>query len=323
MLLDNNTIANTSNRRVILIPDAEETLSDEDSEEEEDTVVAGMDVNHLGRGVLRQQAEIEYNDFRDNEPDVQKINEEGEVLQVIVDETNEEELEEMEEEMEEDVVPRTKKRRGLPAAAAVAQIPQLSRKKNKDRTWSRTPGAKFGEKIPIFQPVPPSSPVPDEATLPYDFLRLFITDGFLDKMVIRSKLYCVRRGAVEKMPFMTKDNILTSMAIMYMSGYMPVVQKEMWWQNRVDSQHPYIKKAMPRDTFRAVTSNTYFTTPEDQNPGDAFWKVRPLFDEINSTAKNLIQQTEYVSVDETMVRYFGPHPLKQAIREKPERYVCN
>ena len=77
MLLDNNTIANTSNRRVILIPDAEETLSDEDSEEEEDTVVAGMDVNHLGRGVLRQQAEIEYNDFRDNEPDVQKINEEG------------------------------------------------------------------------------------------------------------------------------------------------------------------------------------------------------------------------------------------------------
>ena len=129
MLLDNNTIANTSNRRVILIPDAEETLSDEDSEEEEDTVGAGMDVNHLGRGVLRQQAEIEYNDFRDNEPDVQKINEEGEVLQVIVDETNEEELEEMEEEMEEDVVPRTKKRRGLPAAAAVAQIPQLSRKK--------------------------------------------------------------------------------------------------------------------------------------------------------------------------------------------------
>ena len=211
----------------------------------------------------------------------------------------------------------------MPAAAAVAQIPQLSRKKNKDRTWSRTPGAKFGEKIPIFQPVPPSSPVPDEATLPYDFLRLFITDGFLDKMVIRSKLYCVRRGAVEKMPFMTKDNILTSMAIMYMSGCMPVVQKEMWWQNRVDSQHPYIKKAMPRDTFRAVTSNTYFTTPEDQNPGDAFWKVRPLFDEINSTAKNLIQQTEYVSVDETMVRYFGPHPLKQAIREKPERYVCN
>ena len=131
MLLDNNTIANTSNRRVILIPDAEETLSDEDSEEEEDTVGAGMDVNHLGRGVLRQQAEIEYNDFRDNEPDVQKINEEGEVLQVIVDETNEEELEEMEEEMEEDVVPRTKKRRGLPAAAAVAQIPQLSRKKTR------------------------------------------------------------------------------------------------------------------------------------------------------------------------------------------------
>ena len=55
------------------------------------------------------------------------------------------------------------------------------------------------------------------------------------------------------------------------------------------------------------------------NGADSFWKVRLLFEEINSTAKNLVQQSEYVSVDETMVRYFGRHPLKQAIREKPER----
>jgi len=33
-----------------------------------------------------------------------------------------------------------------------------------------------------------------------------------------------------------------------------------------------------------------------------------------------VTQTEYVSVDETMVRYFGSHSLKQAIRDKPERF---
>jgi hypothetical protein len=87
----------------------------------------------------------------------------------------------------------------------------------------------------------------------------------------------------------------------------------------VDTQHAYVKKAMTRDTFRTVTCYTYFTEPEEQDLSDPFWKVRPLFNEINTTAKQLVQQTEYVSVDESMVRYFGPHPLKQAIREKPER----
>ena len=76
---------------------------------------------------------------------------------------------------------------------------------------------------------------------------------------------------------------------------------------------------MSRDTFRAVTSFTYFVEPEDQDMTDPFWKVRPLIDELNKTTKQLVQQSEFVSVDESMVRYFGPHPLKQAIWEKPER----
>ena len=135
----------------------------------------------------------------------------------------------------------------------------------------------------------------------------------------KSRRYCTREKAKEKLHLVTKDNLLTSIAIMYLSGYNPVAQKDMYWEDRVDSQQLYIKKAMPRDTFRAVTSFTYFTTPEEQNLNDPFWKVRLLFEEINSTAKNLVQQSEYVSVDEPMVRYLGRHPLKQAIREKPER----
>ena len=159
----------------------------------------------------------------------------------------------------------------------------------------------------------------DDVILPYDFFRLFINDEFVDMVSTKSKLYCTRRGAVDKASLLNKDNLLTSMAIMYMSGYVTPAQKKLWWENRPDTQHIYVKKAMPRDTFRAVTSFTYFVEPEDQDMTDPFWKVRPLIDELNKTAKQLVQQSEFVSVDESMVRYFGPHPLKQAIREKPER----
>ena len=94
----------------------------------------------------------------------------------------------------------------------------------------------------------------------------------------------------------------------------------MLWQKREDAQNLYVKKAMGRNTFESIIKNIYFVEPEDLDPSDPFWKVRPLFDAINRTAKKLVTQPEYVSVDETIVRYFGPHPLKQCIRDKPERF---
>jgi hypothetical protein len=319
-LLENKVLTSSSSRHVELIPDPEEPVTDQDSEEEDDTEGVGMDINHLGKGMLRQQGEIVYNDCGDDEPDVQVLNDAGEVVSQVIDETaGPDEQEDEPEDAVEPVAGPSKRRRTVGQPAAEATAPQLGRLKNKERLWSRSPYTAFGDDVPPFQPEPPSRPVDDDLHLPYDFLRLFISDDFVDMVSHKSKLYCVRKGAADKAALMTRDNLLTSMGLMFLSGYMTPAQKELWWENRQDTQHLYVKKAMSRDTFRFVTANTYFVEPEDQDLTDPFWKVRPLFTEINNTAKQLVQQSEFVSVDESMIRYFGPHPLKQAIREKPER----
>ncbi len=46
----------------------------------------------------------------------------------------------------------------------------------------------------------------------------------------------------------------------------------------------------------------------DEN--DRFWKVRPLCDQLNETAKKYVKQTEMVSVDGAMVKYYGPFGYK-------------
>ena len=377
-----------------MIPRAEELVSDEDSEEEEDTEGVGMNINHLGEGMLRQQCELVMIGCVDDaeEPDIQVINDAGEVVaekqeidpvpgpsgnkrrQTSREEEDQDEQQEAEpvpgpsgnkrsrtngeeedqdkqqeaepvagpsgnkrrrtsreeedqdEQQEAELVPGSsgnKRRRtsGLPAAVAAKEVPftQLGRLKNKERMWSRNTPAQFSENIPPFQPVAPSKSVSEDILLPYDFWRLFISDEFMDKLSTKSMLYSTRKGCMEKATLLTKDNLLTSMALMYLSGYNTPAQKELWWENRPDTQNMYVKKAMTRDTFRAVARFTYFTDPEDQDLSDPFWKVRPLFDELNLTAKQYIQQSEFVAVDESMVRYFGPQPLKRAIREKPER----
>ncbi len=37
-------------------------------------------------------------------------------------------------------------------------------------------------------------------------------------------------------------------------------------------------------------------------------------------AKKYVKHPEHVSVDEGMIKYFGPNPLKQLIRSKPIRF---
>lgn len=66
---------------------------------------------------------------------------------------------------------------------------------------------------------------------------------------------------------------------------------------------------------------TYFVEPEDQpaDNSDPYWKVRPLYNLINETAKDYVVQSEFVSIDETIVRYFGPNAMKQSIHGKPDR----
>jgi hypothetical protein len=77
---------------------------------------------------------------------------------------------------------------------------------------------------------------------------------------------------------------------------------------------------MSEANFTNILRNTTFVKTTEADPKDRFWKVRPLFDQINSCAKQWIKHPEKVSIDEAMVKYFGPHPLKQFMRGNPHRF---
>lgn len=290
--------------------------TDEDSEGEEDGA-ARMSVNHFGPGVLRTMAEIEIEDNGDELPDIQQLGSDGTVTNVIQDENAEDEPEAV-----QDVEQPGPSRRKRAHIAAEEPVEKLSRVANKDRAWSQTRPVEYAANIPRFRPSPAFLSVTsnEEIYLPYHFLRQFLPDFFIADVSHRSKLYCVRKGAPEKQDVMTPDNILTSIGLMYLSGYMSPAQRPLWWENREDTQSLYVKKAMASKTFNDVLRFTYFSEPEFYNAADGFWKVRPLFDLLNSSAKDLVEQPEFVCVDETIVRYFGNFHAKQTNREKPDRF---
>ena len=305
---------------VTLIPDSNEPITDEDSEDEEDITGRGMDISHLGRGLLSQEGELDFlNNDDDDLPDG-TADATANMNEMVEGETREEEeVEDVEMEGEVEVQEELDRARRKRKTIGEQPVPQLSRIKNADRQWYQEKTDEYGHNIPAFETTPARVQVPPECHLPYDFLRLFLTDEYVDNIAVKSQLYCVRKGHPEKQSTMSRDGLLTSMGVMYLTGYLCPAMRSMFWQDRVDTQNIFVKKAISRNRFVDTINFTYFTDEEDVNPGDAFWKVRPIFDHLNSRAKDLIDQPEWVCVDESMIRYFGPHPLKQSIREKPER----
>ena len=52
---------------------------------------------------------------------------------------------------------------------------------------------------------------------------------------------------------------------------------------------------------------------------DSYYKIRPLFREINQCFKIFLLPSD-ISIDETMIKYYGKHGTKQFIRGKPIRF---
>ncbi len=307
------------------MPPEKDLVSDEDSEDEEG--VLDKDPNHLGRKTLTMPAELEFNDPEDELPDVEVMDENGDVVEVVVDETE----------------PRPKRgctrSRGGPAAKKsrkqeqqqeeenvdeeeeeeVEEIEQLRRTKNTDRKWMNKKPRSFGRSLPDFV-VQPLKQLPDNCTTPYDFHQLFVDDNFIDEMVRTSTLYANRKNRQEEAKKITRDTIRTSMAIMYMTGYLTPSNRNMYWELKEDTSNTFVRKAMSKKTFVAIIRNSYFVESVVPDPKDKFWKVRPLFDQLNRAAKTYMRQSREVSVDEAMVKYFGPHPLKQYMKGKPCRF---
>ena len=115
---------------VLFPPDEPIDQEDEDSDHEEEDNEDGKCLNHLGPGILRAQGEIEYVDPDDRDPDVQRINQAGEVIDSVADETAPPEDAEADQQPALQVAeeagvpgPSRKRRRKEPAPApAVAQL---------------------------------------------------------------------------------------------------------------------------------------------------------------------------------------------------------
>ena len=158
----------------------------------------------------------------------------------------------------------------------------------------------------------PSSPV--------ELFECFFDREILETFAEYSKTYARSKG---NMAFSTTpDELQTFLAILLLSGYGPVPRRWMYWSSDEDVGKDCVQSAMSRNRFEEMLRYLHVSDNAHLDVGDKMSKVRPLLSHMNEKFLTYFRavQTQNLSIDESMVPYYGRHSCKQFIRGKPIRF---
>ena len=190
--------------------------------------------------------------------------------------------------------------------------------------WTKKNQSLIGSKIaPYKKPelTAEDKEILDSASSALDFYLLYSTPEYIKRIIHQSRLYAVQKGFFSQMAHLHEDTFRCTEAVMLHSGYNQVPRRKMLWEKNPDCHNQLVADNVRRLEVDAVLQCLHFRdncTIDD----DGYYKVRPIFDNLNRCAKystHLSENGRY-SVDEMMIPYYGRHSSKQYIRGKPVRY---
>lgn len=153
---------------------------------------------------------------------------------------------------------------------------------------------------------------------PVQIFELFIDEEVINLFVTETKKYAVLKN--ESNMNVSADEIKAFLGILILSGYNSLPGKKCYWNTKDDMKNILVSECMRRDRFLYI--NKYFHVGDNTeiDHRDRLFKLRPLINLLKTRFMKHWIMCEFLDYDESMVKYFGPHPCKQFIRGKPIRF---
>lgn len=159
--------------------------------------------------------------------------------------------------------------------------------------------------------------------LQQDFSPVEAFEYFFDDEVCDYIVECTNEFAVEKgnLSFtITRDELRIFFAILFLSGYNVMSRTRMYWELSEDVHNNAVANAMSRNRFEDVMRYLHFCKNAELKNDDRFGKIRPIMCMLNERWLQYFPGDAYLSIDESMVPYYGRHGAKQHIHGKPIRF---
>lgn len=196
------------------------------------------------------------------------------------------------------------------------KIPKLAKPKKPDWKWEK---CDLDSPKVVITKQPETLPMTfSEQSHPIDFFLSIFTEEIVDTIARQSILYAASKGVFNIS--ISVDELYCFIGILFLSGYVPLPRRRMFWEENDDSHNLLVSKSMRRNRFEELFRYLHVADNSNLQEGDKMAKLRPLIESLNKQFIKLAPMETNLSIDESMIPYFGRHGCKQFIRGKPIRF---
>ncbi len=185
---------------------------------------------------------------------------------------------------------------------------------------------------PVIRDGMPQNPTPA------DFVELFTTNNFIDKVVTETNHYArqlidgnianntlKRKSRLRKWSDTNRGEMKKFFGILIMTGLIKKGTYNEYWAKDGLLYTPAFSSIMSRDRFILLKRCLHFNDNEDPNfdptaeDRDRLHKIRPMIDTINERCQLVYIPDKHITVDESLILFRGRLIFKQTIRTKRAR----
>ncbi|KAF2895998.1 hypothetical protein ILUMI_10177 [Ignelater luminosus] len=185
----------------------------------------------------------------------------------------------------------------------------------KNRHWTKGDLQKNPESQTSVKRLPPI--ILSKYSEPLEFLELFLSLDFLETLVKNTVIYAASKNYKLEVG---NEEMLVFISILYISRYVPVPHRRMFWEGRPDTKNTLVSNSMRRNRFEDIFRYIHAADNNNLPKNDKMAKLRPLIEKVNKLFIRYTPVSEDMSIDESMIPYFGRNGCKQFIRGKPIRF---
>ena len=153
----------------------------------------------------------------------------------------------------------------------------------------------------------------------YDLWSLLFDEAILDHIQQETTLYARRDKNLPTFRFTMKE-LEVFLGIIILSGYHNLPSERDLWSKQPDLGVPLVAEVMSRDRFTQIKSCLHLEDNHSLHQSNKVGKVTPLYDLLNTNLKKYGFFHSILSIDESMVPYYGKHSAKMFLRLKPIRF---
>ena len=164
----------------------------------------------------------------------------------------------------------------------------------------------------------PAPAIQEEHLSPPQLFEKFFDEDMVNMIKEESERYAGQKG---NHSFEVSTNQLRLFfAILLTSGVAVLPRRKMYWEHFPDVHNSAIASGMTRNRFEEIMQYLHLTDNNNLPQDDKLAKIHPLVDRLNEKFLENFPTCQNLSIDESMIPYFGRHGAKQFIRGKPIRF---